>query len=411
MDYKAISHPKLITVFELTKEAHSSMNTEKCISTILDKVSGVLNTELGSVMLVDEKKQELFIKKASGLDPNIVRQTRVKIGESISGWVAKEGKPLLIKDISQDKRFKSRGNSGSKKYATNSLLSVPFKIGDKVIGVINVNNKKAKMSFNNNDLKLLSLVSEQTALAIQNSLIHEEVKRLAHLKLDFVSDISHELKSPLAIIRDSISMASEKIGSADIEKNRHLLDIASRNIDRLNRLLDSLLDLAKFEAGRASIKRAYLDIKQLITDCVEFIKPAASKKNIKIKTDFRITYSKIWADSDKMIQVINNLLTNAVKFTPEGGGIKVTLKQKDKNVLISVQDSGIGIKKKDLQKLFNKFERLDSGNKAAKGTGLGLAICKEIVNVHNGRIWAVGKPGKGSRFNVLLPKDLRTEER
>jgi len=407
MNYKGISNPKLITVFELTKEAHSSMDTEKCVSTILRRISDILDTEVGSVMLVDEKRQELFIKKASGLDSDVVKQTRVKIGESVSGWVAKEGKSLLVKDISRDSRFKKRSKSKSKKYATNSLLSVPFKVGGKVIGVINVNNKKAKLNFNDKDLALLTLVSEQTGLAIQNALIYGEAKRLAGLKLDFVSNISHELKTPLAIIRDSISLASEGIDGDVHSRENHLIEMASRNIERLDRLLDSLLDLAKFEAGRVSLERTYLDIKKLITDCVDFIKPAAEKKSIKIKINFLITYSKVWADHDKITQVINNLLSNALKFTAEGGSIDVTVKKRDKNVLISVQDSGVGIRKKDISKLFNKFERLDASAKGAKGTGLGLVICNEIVGAHNGKIWAIGKPGKGCRFNILLPKDLR----
>ncbi len=411
MNYKGISNPKLITVFELTKEAHSFMDTEKCVSTILGRISDILDTEVGSVMLVDEKRQELFIKKASGLDADIVRQTRVKIGEGIAGWVAKEGKSLLVDDISQDNRFKKSGKPKSKRYATNSLLSVPFKVGGKVIGVINVNNKKAKLNFNNEDLALLSLVSEQTGLAIQNALIYEEASRLANLKLDFVSDISHELKNPLAIIRDSISLASEGIAKDANSKEKHLLEMASRNIERLDRLLDSLLDLAKFEAGRAPLERTYLDIKKLIIDCVDFIKPIAEKKSIRIKTSFLLAYSKVWADNDRITQVINNLLSNAVKFTPEGGSVDVMVKKRDKNILISVQDSGVGIRKKDLLKLFNKFERLDVYQQGARGTGLGLAICKEIISVHNGKIWAIGKPGKGSRFNILLPKDLREEER
>ena len=153
-----------------------------------------------------------------------------------------------------------------------------------------------------------------------------------------------------------------------------------------------------------------MDIKKLITDCVDFVGPIAKRRSIRIKTDFSITYSKVWADYDRITQVINNLLSNALKFTPEGGNIDIAVKQRDNNVLISVQDSGIGIKKKDLVKLFNKFERLDAPKKGTKGTGLGLAICKEIIDMHNGKIWAIGKPGKGSRFNILLPKDLRGKE-
>jgi signal transduction histidine kinase len=411
MTFKALPQKKLILVFELAKQAHSSMDTEKCVDAILDKVSDILGTELGSVMLVDDKKQELFIKRANRLNRDIIKKTRVKIGEGISGWVAKEEQPLLVKDLSSDRRFKQYKKKTNRRYTTDSLLSVPFKVGNRVIGVINVNNKKAKRIFTKKDLQILSFIAEETALAIQNALIHEQAKRLAELKLDFVSDISHELKNPLAIIRESISLVLDKPKKSKGYDINKILNIAQRNIGRLDRLLESLLDLAKLEAGKAPINRIYLDMKRLLNDCVDFVKYSVSKKSIKLKTDFSIRYSKAWADHDRITQVVNNLLSNALKFTPESGNIAVKLQEKGKDLLISVQDTGVGMKKRDLKKLFNKFERLDVYEKDIKGTGLGLAICKEIIDMHQGKIWAVAKPGKGSRFNILLPRDLRREKK
>lgn len=410
MTFKALPHKKLIVVLELAKQAHSTMNTEKCVDAILNNVSDILGTELGSVMLVDDKKQELFIKRANGLNQDIIRDTRIKIGEGISGWVAKEVQPLLIKDLSRDRRFKRYKKKTGGRYTTDSLLSVPLKVRNKVIGVINVNNKKAKRIFTKKDLQMLSFIAEETALAVQNALIYEQAKRLADLKLDFVSNISHELKNPLAIVKESISLVSDYVEGKASGKARHILDIAGRNIDRLNRLLDSLLDLAKLEAGKSSINRTYLDMKRLLNDCVNFVKYSASKKSIKLKTDFLIRYSKVWADNDRITQVINNLLNNALKFTPKGGDIIVKLQEKGKDVLISVQDTGIGMKKGDIKRLFNRFERIDTHEKDIKGTGLGLAICKEIIDMHQGKIWAVTKPEKGSRFNILLPRDLRRQK-
>jgi len=120
-----------------------------------------------------------------------------------------------------------------------------------------------------------------------------------------------------------------------------------------------------------------------------------------------LKYSKIWADGDKITQVMNNLLSNALKFTPKKGNIKVAVKEKGKDVLISVQDTGIGIKKSDLPKLFSRFERIRSKGGETEGTGLGLAICKEIVDLHRGKIWATSRLNKGSEFTLSMPRDLR----
>lgn len=411
MRLKTIPQPKLILVFQLIKEVHSFMEAEKCAESVLKGVSDILGTELGSVMLLDEKNKHLFIKKAKGLDEQIVKITRVKVGEGIAGWVAKEGTPLLIKDLSRDERFKRFRKKETRRYSTDSLLSVPLKIGNKIIGVINVNNKKAKRRFTREDMGLLSFIAEQVAFAIQNALIHEDTKRMADLKLDFISNISHELKNPLTVIRQSISHITDGLAGKVDSKKAYILEIAVRNIDRLSRLLGSLLDLAKLEAGKASIQRSYMDLKRLINECVDFIKTSAETKGVKIKIIFSMKYSKVWADRDRITQLVNNLLSNALNFTPKGGRITVGVKEKKCKIFIWVQDSGIGIRKEDLPKLFNKFEQVGAPKTKRTGTGLGLAICKEIVDIHRGRLWAESRLHKGSRFNIILPKDLRKEEK
>jgi signal transduction histidine kinase len=412
MKLRNLPNKKILQLFGLTKEAHRSMNTETCVASILNKISDILGTELGSIMLLDDETKELYIKKSKGFNGEIQRKTRVKLGEGIAGWVALTGEPLLIKDISKDKRFKKYKSKGKKRYSTNSLLSVPMKIDNKVIGVVNVNNKKTKRPFSRDDLSLLTFVTEQASLAIKNAIIYGEAKKLADLKLDFISNVSHELKNPLHIIRDSLSIMRDGIAGAIDKKKKELLGIALKNIDRLTRLLESLLDLAKLEAGKAKIKRDYIDIRKLIEECSVFMRPPAQDKGVAIKTSVSLRYSKVWADYDKMTQVITNLINNALKFTQEGGSITINAEEKEGNkVLISVKDTGIGIKKKDISKLFNRFERIYTPGVEAKGTGLGLTICKEIIDIHGGEIWAESKYKKGTTFNILLPKDLRREKR
>ncbi|NQT90534.1 MAG: GAF domain-containing sensor histidine kinase [Candidatus Omnitrophica bacterium] len=403
--------PKLVSVFDITRGAHSHLESAKCTESVMDRTSAAMGTELGSLMLMDEKKKELFIKNARGLGEDIVKVTRVKLGEGISGWVAKEGKPLLIKDISKNKDFKQYKKKEGKRYHTESLLSVPIKVGGKIIGVINVNNKKTKKTFTRNDLVLLSFIADHVGLAIQNALTHEEVKRMADLKLDFISNISHELKNPLGIIKNSISLVLDGL-TGEIESNkRRILDIANRNIDRLNRLLSSLLELAKLEAGKVIVRRKYIDIRKVIDERVEFVRPTAESKGLKVGVHYSMKYSKVWADRDKIAEVIENLLGNALKFTPKGGRITVGASEKDKELFIWVQDTGMGIKKKDLPHLFNKFEQVGPKKSKAEGTGLGLAICKEIVELHKGKIWAESTLHKGTKFNIMLPRDLRKEDR
>jgi len=411
MRFKNVTHTQLVKIIEFVKETHSHMNAEKCVESALSRASEILGTELGSIMLLDEESKQLFIKKSKGFNGEIAKNTRVNIGDGIAGWVAMTGEPLLIRDLSKHKKFKQYRKNESKRYTTDSLLSAPLKINNKVIGVINVNNKRTKRVFGKKDVDIIMLLSEHIALAIQNAVIYEEARRQANLKLDFISNVSHELKNPLAIVKEAISLTLDGISGKIDKKQAHILQIAITNIDRLRRMLDSLLDLAKLEAGKASINRTYIDLEKLISDSVDFIKLAAKNKSIKLKVNFTMKYSKIWADYDKITQVVTNLLSNALKFTPKGGKIELTLKKQDRNVLISIQDSGLGIKKDDLPKLFNKFERVGISSKKAEGTGLGLAICKEIIEIHRGEIWAESALRKGSKFNILLPKDLRKDQR
>jgi len=411
MQSKSISQSKLVAVFELTKKAHSTMDTEKCADAILTRTSNILGTQLGSIMLVDTKGKELYIKKAKGLDERIANKTRIKIGKGISGFVAKSGKPILVSDIDKDKRFKPYKKKDSARYSTDSFISVPFKMNKRVVGVINVNNKRAKKSFTKNDLDMLSFIAEESTIAIQNALLYEEAKRLANLKLDFISNISHELKNPLSIIRESIAIIHEGIlGSVD-KKKSEILNIALNNIDRLNRLLNSLLDLAKLEAGKSTLNRTYFDTKSLVTECVDFILPSAKSKGIKVKVSSSVKYSKIWADKDKIAQVVNNLLSNSLKFTKKNGLISVGIGQDNDSLIISVRDTGIGIEKSQLNSIFNKFKQLGSPSAKKEGTGLGLAISKEIVDKHKGKINVGSGYGKGSTFTVMLPRDLRSDRK
>ncbi|MBM3254027.1 MAG: GAF domain-containing protein [Candidatus Omnitrophica bacterium] len=394
-------------ITQAARDINSTLKLEECLKILADRIADLLSVERVSLMLLDPKTRELVIKMAKGLDDSIAKQTKIKLGEGVAGWIAEEGKPLLITDIDKDPRFTKKDGG----YSTNSLLSVPLKVKDKVIGVINVNNKITKDVFKEDDLGVLMAISELAAIAIENARLHEELKTLDNMKSNFIANVSHELRSPLASIKESVSLLLDEVSGALNSEQRRFLEIARKNIDRLSRLIDDLLDLAKIESGRTEMKRLFINIIMLVEDVINSFKVLAESKNIILGIKAASPVIKIWADPDKLTQAISNLLDNAIKYSPNGSSVTVEISDKGSIVEISVIDNGIGISKENIERLFDKFSRLeDAIQDRVKGTGLGLVITKELVQMHGGEIFVDSKPGEGSRFYFTLPKDLRKRE-
>jgi len=396
---------RLSLAYEINQEAGPVNELEKLVKLLMERVISVLKVEIGSLMLVDKIQKQLSIKAAKGLKEEVIKETKVKFGEGISGWVAKEAKPLLIKDLSKDARFKKRGG----KYSTDSLLTVPLMAAGELIGVLNVNNKTTKNVFDKDDMDMLLTIANHAALLIKNSQKYERLKKLSRVKSDFVSVVSHELRTPLATIKESLAILLEKIPGQINKKQEKVLTLAKRNIDRLNRLVTNLLDLSKLEAGKMEMRRGFVDITLLMKEAVSTFEPKARQKSLSLKVYLADDIKGIWADSDKIAQVFNNLLSNAVKYTQKGGKISIILKKKSnkKSIEIIVKDTGKGIKKENINKVFDKFSRVSFKDGNIVSTGLGLAITKEIVESHRGNIFVESKLGKGSKFVVDLPMDLR----
>ncbi len=232
-----------------------------------------------------------------------------------------------------------------------------------------------------------------------------QLKKLDQMKDDFVSMVSHELRTPLTIMKEFTSIISDEIPGELTKDQREYVDIITANIDRLARLINDLLDISKIEAGREEIKRTSTDIVKLVKDVVGTLKTGVDEKHIELKTLFRVPTPSVYVDPDRIIQIFTNLLGNAIKFTPEGGQITVTIIDSGKELECSVADTGIGIAPENIDKVFDKFQQFGRVNGAGtKGTGLGLAISKELVQKHEGKIWVESKGGEGSKFIFTLPK-------
>lgn len=240
----------------------------------------------------------------------------------------------------------------------------------------------------------------------------KEAQNRSAMKSQFVSVISHELRTPLTSMKGSIAILSNGAIGAINKKQREMLDITKGNIDRLTRLINEVLDFQKLDAGKTGFNMQRNDINEIVGEVEKTTLPLVGKAGLKLIVKLDETLPMVNLDRDKIIQVLTNLVDNAVKFT-EKGGITITTAKNDNIICVSVQDTGCGIKKEDMSKLFNQFEQLSGVNdRKTGGTGLGLAICKEIIEKHNGKITAESEFGEGTTISFVLPiKDRRNRSR
>ncbi len=230
-------------------------------------------------------------------------------------------------------------------------------------------------------------------------------REISQSKSDFVSKVSHELRTPLSSIRAYVEMLVDDEAKDD-ESRQEFYKIIHNETERLGRLIDNMLNISSIEAGIIKIAREDVDIRQLIDRAVETLEPQAREKNISLHKKVVDVDLSVEGDDDMLYQVVLNLTSNAVKYTPEGGRVTIGADSDNltRSVVITVSDTGLGIPPDAIPKLFDKFYRVENYKRIAKGTGLGLSLCKHIVEtLHDGQIGVETKLGMGSKFWVSIP--------
>ncbi len=235
----------------------------------------------------------------------------------------------------------------------------------------------------------------------------EQLSQLDKAKTNFFSNISHELRTPLTLILAPIeNILKQETLSA---QSKELLKICHGNALRLLKLINNLLDIVRINTGRMELRYSKKDITELLKKIVINVSPLAEKKNIQIEFNSKGGEFIFFWDEDQLEKVVVNIIYNALKFTPENGKIELFCEDKGAEVMICVKDSGIGIPKEQLNKIFEPFYQVESGSKRTfEGSGMGLALCKQIVELHGGKIWAESFDGKGATISFLLPKKLES---
>jgi two-component system sensor histidine kinase GlrK len=250
----------------------------------------------------------------------------------------------------------------------------------------------------------LSAPPEIGSLAQDFNLMCNKLNEMEKLKSDFFSLMAHELRTPLASIKEGTNLLLKGIGEEHNEKRRTVLTVIAEESNRLIDLVNSLLDLSKMEAGMMALNLEKSDIRSLINKAVSGMEPLAMAKNVDIKVEIPQDLPYVKIDGERILQALRNLIGNAVKFTPGGGHVTISAQPLEKGVIVSVADTGPGVPKEDLNAIFDKFRQatLTSYGKI-KGTGLGLAIVKHIISAHGGKVWVESESGHGCTFIFQLP--------
>ena len=246
------------------------------------------------------------------------------------------------------------------------------------------------------------LQKEIAAKKVELEAANKKLQRLDKIKSDFVANVAHEFRTPLTIIKGNVDLVNKGGLGSVAPAQKELLDGAINIVNRLSRLVNDLLDISKIESGKMVLKKEPVNMNDIIEENLKIFDKLIKDKKQRLQKDLAGDLPKINADLDKITQVFINLLSNAIKYTPESGGVAVKTVNLETEIMVEITDTGEGVAPEDMDKIFDKFTRVTAEKK--EGTGLGLPIAKDIVVLHNGRMWVKSELGKGSQFYFTLPK-------
>ncbi len=421
---------QLDVLYNTSTQLAGSLDKQKLVNIMIDGLEKSLSFSLSSTLIFNgEKDIDLIINSLYGISARLEHSLKLRAILSYRALFDKKEIPfeINVEDIKVIKNIKHP----LEEYDLNILkfdnLFAPINVGEKFFGLIEVFREN---EFTQEDTTCFQTLSRQVSLPLENASLYEEIKdtntkleKLERLKSEFTSIVSHELRTPLTAIKNSLDiLLSGKTGEITAAMDK-FLNLAKRNVTRLSGIINDLLDLTKVEAGKMDFRFEKGDI----NSPVEFVKNTfenlAKEKKIELKLDAQKDIAQTYFDSQRIEQVVTNLVSNAVKFTNENGKIilkteTIPLEKVDKSkifdmqnpvfyenyIKVSVSDSGIGIAPEDITKVFDKFQQIENSlNRKNGGTGLGLPIAKQLIEAHKGFIWVESEPNVGTTFSFIIP--------
>jgi signal transduction histidine kinase len=332
-------------------------------------------------------------------------------------WLRQHGEVLVKDELKVNPRLSEFFDGAENELEDiNASLVVALKTENALIGILLLGEKLSGEIFDDQELRLLALLASQAAISFENARLYEELGernaqllQASRLKSQFLAGVSHELRTPLnSIIGFSKVLLNRLDGELNERQEAYVRSIHNSS-QHLLQLISSILDISSIEAGRLHLEQSEFALPALVDECVEASLPLIRGKPLRLERDVPADLPPVSGDRTRIRQVLLNLLSNAIKFTP-GGRVLVRARLEEGAIHVSVADTGVGIRKEDLGRLFEPFQRLDNPlSRDVGGTGLGLAISKKFVELHGGRMWAESREAGGSTFHFTLPGAVVTE--
>jgi signal transduction histidine kinase len=408
---------ELAIMQEIDRQLNATLDYERVMDLTLDCALQMIGADGGLIGMIAQEEEGMQLLSTRGY----TREYGPYVGQiwpidrGIVGRVVRTGQPVLASDVAQDPDYVSAISE------TRSQLTVPIRREDRVRGVISVESSQLA-AFDEDDLNFMTRLADHAAIAIENARLYSDLKRANEAKSEFVSIVSHELKTPMTSIKGYADLLFKGAAGEISGMQRKFLRVIRSNVDRMNALVSDLLDISRIESGRLKLRTRSIPIKAVVDEVVQTMQERIKAKELALTVEVPEDLPLVRADEDRLIQVLTNLMSNAYRYTLPGGTISVKAtvwpdgpppgeakpvpsgEQRFQYLCLIVSDTGIGISPEDQKRIFEKFFRGDDPVvRETTGTGLGLSIAKSIVELHDGQIWFQSEPGQGSIFSFTIP--------
>ena len=403
---------ELSSLFEVGTAINMRLKLDGIIKIVVRRLPNCLSADRASLMMIDEATGQLECKAVWGYGSHLAAHHKSPIGQGIAGWVAANGRPLLLNghELGRFSQFvKSEIDIAS-------AMCVPIQIKNVTIGVLSVTRIRSKERFSRKHLALLRSFAGNIAGAIRKAHLYEEVKSrkteleednrelasLNQMKEVFLATLSHELRTPLTCIVSFAEILDERGSQLNEAERQHFVSIVNEQARKMLDLTEQIMDLSRLQKGTLELDVADTDLNEVVRSAYVTHAPTAAAKHIELRTDLDRGLRQIQADSTKLRQIVLNLLGNAIKFTDEGGKVVVATRSAGERVELSVTDTGMGMDAEEISRIFGLFTQ-GSGQGRQSGLGLGLYLVKKFTELHNGEVTVESQKGKGTTFRVYLP--------
>jgi signal transduction histidine kinase/CheY-like chemotaxis protein len=395
----------------VSEAVSSSLDVDHVLSTIAMHAVELSGTDGGSIMEYNDRERRFAVRSVYRTSPDVVdrlRGVRIDLDSTLVGRAAKERRPIAVADLSiveLDPHLEILFDDGWR-----SVVAVPMLREERIIGSLVV-RRKATGDFTEEALDLLETFASQSALALLNAQLFTALQeRSAQLevasrhKSEFLASMSHELRTPLnAVLGFSEVLLERMFGDINEKQEEYLRDIHNSG-KHLLELLNEILDLSKVEAGQMELEFTSLDVPAALEYAASMLRERATAHSIDLRIELGRSVDAVEADELRFKQVVLNLVSNAVKFTPDGGTVVIWADEVDTDLHVLVKDTGVGVPVDDRERIFESFQQGGRGASREEGTGLGLTLSRRIVELLGGRMWLESEVGVGSTFGFSIPR-------